>query len=185
MVNRKDRLTDKDYKIISDHAGNIANYQQHHTIEMSQQTLTVHDFLKVDHKLYGLTLKQEHADEFIVAFHCPIPQQMAVSSPQDVQMAAQSLLKTDYAYPIERKSLSGHQDHVFLKGRNTLNRSASSIQMQPSISLDRLLQVLFALILQHSSPLSKKRSPLIALIYGAAYRHLYSKRRCKGNMLLF
>ncbi|MDM5300044.1 hydrolase [Bacillus pumilus] len=122
MVNRKDRLTDKDYKIISDHAGNIANYQQHHTIEMSQQTLTVHDFLKVDHKLYGLTLKQEHADEFIVAFHCPIPQQMAVSSPQDVQMAAQSLLKTDYAYPIERKSLSGHQDHVFFKGKEYIEQ---------------------------------------------------------------
>ena len=59
MVNRKDRLTDKEYKIISDHAGNIDNYQQHHTIEIGQQTLTVHDFLKVDHQLYGLTMQPE------------------------------------------------------------------------------------------------------------------------------
>ncbi|BBP93580.1 hypothetical protein BsIDN1_71980 [Bacillus safensis] len=85
MVNRKDRLTDKEYKIISDHAGNIDNYQQHHTIEIGQQTLTVHDFLKIDRKLYGLTMQPEQSDEFIVAFHCPLPHQMTVSSKQDVQ----------------------------------------------------------------------------------------------------
>ncbi|MFP3326450.1 hydrolase, partial [Planococcus sp. SIMBA_160] len=76
----KDRLTDKEYKIISDHAGDIDNYQQHHTIEIGQQTLTVHDFLKIDHKLYGLMMQQEHSDEFIVAFHCPLPNQMTVTS---------------------------------------------------------------------------------------------------------
>ncbi|WP_353854118.1 hydrolase [Bacillus sp. Bos-x628] len=122
MVNRKDRLTDKDYKIISDHAGNITNYQQHHTIEMSQQTLTVHDFLKIDHKLYGLTMQQEHADELVVAFHCPMPDQITVKSPQDIQIAAHSLLKTDYAYPIERKSLDGNQDHVFFKGKEYIEQ---------------------------------------------------------------
>lgn len=132
MVNRKDRLTDKDYKIISDHAGNADNYQQHHTIEMSQQTLTVHDFLKIDSKLYGLTMQQEHSDEFIVAFHCPLPQQMTVSSPQDVQMAAHSLLKTDYAYPIERKSLARNQDHVFFKGKEYIEQVC---QQHPNASI--------------------------------------------------
>ncbi|MGG1698224.1 hydrolase [Bacillus zhangzhouensis] len=122
MVNRKDRLTDKEYKIISDHAGNIDNYQLHHTIETGQQTLTVHDFLKIDHKLYGLTMQQEHSDEFIVAFHCPLPKQMTVTSSQDVQSATQSLLKTDYAYPIERKSLAGNQDHVFFKGKEYIEQ---------------------------------------------------------------
>ncbi|MFS0657009.1 hydrolase [Bacillus sp. 179-C3.3 HS] len=122
MVIGKDRLTDKDFKIISDHAGNLANYQQNHTIEMSQQTLTVHDFLKIDHTLYGLTMQQEHADELIVAFHCPRPQQMGVSSSQDVQQAVHSLIKTDYAYPIERKSLSGNQDHVFFKGKEYIEQ---------------------------------------------------------------
>lgn len=117
MVNRKDRLTDKEYKIISDHAGNIDNYQQHHTIEIGQQTLTVHDFLKIDQKLYGLTMQPEQSDELIVAFHCPLPNQMTVTSPQDVHNAAKTLLKTDYAYPIERKSLEGNQDHVFFKGK--------------------------------------------------------------------
>ncbi|NWF41307.1 hydrolase [Bacillus sp. 8A6] len=122
MVNRKDRLTDKEYKIISDHAGNIDNYQQHHTIEIGQQTLTVHDFLKIDRKLYGLTMQPEQSDEFIVAFHCPLPHQMTVSSKQDVHNAAQSLLKTDYAYPIERKSLDGNQDHVFFKGKEYIEK---------------------------------------------------------------
>ncbi|MDR4200147.1 hypothetical protein ACUXP3_002757 [Bacillus altitudinis] len=117
MVNRKDRLTDKDYKIISDHAGNAENYQQNHTIEVGQHTLTVNDFLKIDHQLYGLTMQQEQSDEFIVAFHCPQPKQMTVTSTQDVQTATQSLLKTDYAYPIERKSLAGKQDHAFFKGK--------------------------------------------------------------------
>ncbi|MCW1836927.1 hydrolase [Bacillus xiamenensis] len=122
MVNRKDRLTDKEYKIISDHAGNADNYQQHHTIEIGQQTLTVHDFLQIDHQLYGLTMQHERSDEYIVAFHCPLPKQMKVTSSQDVHTAALSLLKTDYVYPIERKSLSGNQDHVFFKGKEYIEQ---------------------------------------------------------------
>ncbi|MCC9090008.1 MULTISPECIES: hydrolase [Bacillus] len=132
MVNRKDRLTDKEYKIISDHAGDIDNYQQHHTIEIGQQTLTVHDFLKIDHKLYGLMMQQEHSDEFIVAFHCPLPNQMTVTSSQDVQTAAQSLLKTDYAYPIERKSLAGNQEHVFFKGKEYIEQIC---QKHPNVAI--------------------------------------------------
>ncbi|UUD42755.1 hydrolase [Bacillus pumilus] len=132
MVNRKDRLTDKEYKIISDHAGDIDNYQQHHTIEIGQQTLTVHDFLKIDHKLYGLMMQQEHSDEFIVAFHCPLPNKMTVTSSQDVQTAAQSLLKTDYAYPIERKSLAGNQEHVFFKGKEYIEQIC---QKHPNVAI--------------------------------------------------
>ncbi|MGX9292056.1 hydrolase [Bacillus sp. A015] len=132
MVNRKDRLTDKEYKIISDHAGDIDNYQQHHTIEIGQQTLTVHDFLKIDHKLYGLMMQQEHSDEFIVAFHCPLPNQMTVTSSQDVQTAAQSLLKTDYAYPIERKSLAGNQEHVFFRGKEYIEQIS---QKHPNVAI--------------------------------------------------
>ena len=101
MVNRKDRLTDKDYKIISDHAGNAENYQQNHTIEVGQHTLTVNDFLKIDHQLYGLTMQQEQSDEFIVAFHCPLPKQMTVTSTQDVQTATQSLLKRIMPTPLK------------------------------------------------------------------------------------
>ncbi|MDG3044851.1 hypothetical protein OE903_16685 [Bacillus sp. B6(2022)] len=177
MVNRKDRLTDKDYKIISDHAGNAENYQQNHTIEVGQHTLTVNDFLKIDHQLYGLTMQQEQSGEFIVAFHCPLPKQMTVTSTQDVQTATQSLLKTDYAYPIERKSLAGKQDHVFLKGRNTSRTSVRSTRMQPSISLDKRLPVLFVLTLRQNSQLSKKPSHSIAQIYGAAWHFPFSKKQ--------
>ena len=159
MVNRKDRLTDKDYKIISDHAGNAENYQQHHTIEIGQQTLTVHDFLKIDHKLYGLMMQQEHSDEFIVAFHCPLPNQMTVTSTQDVQTATQSLLKTDYAYPIERKSLAGNQEHVFFKGKEYIEQIC---QKHPNVAIHLTGQALAGAVCAYiatEQPAVKNPSP--------------------------
>ncbi|MGE6630715.1 hydrolase [Bacillus sp. NPDC077027] len=133
MVNRKDRLTDKDYKIISDQASNLDNYQHHNTIEISQQqTLTVQDFLKIENDLYGLTLKSDQADEMIIAFHCPTPNGTTISSLQDVQTAAQSLLKTDLSYPIENKTLAGKENHVFFKGNDYVKNISSS---HPKVSI--------------------------------------------------
>ena len=46
-------------------------------------------------------MQQEQSDEFIVAFHCPLPKQMTVTSTQDVQTATQSLLKRIMPTPLK------------------------------------------------------------------------------------